>query len=119
MCGFGGGESNDTVIRKTGYRDEAKRQWSCLTTLDLSQIKNEEQLVAMVKVRYGLPYETAKADVDRILRRQAPWRLAHSREWQTSWRVRVPCCRYKRRGGGGPSCWFRSESLQHRDCQPV
>jgi hypothetical protein len=42
-----------------------KRQWSCLTTLDLSQIKNEEQLVAIVKVRYGLPYETAKADVER------------------------------------------------------
>jgi hypothetical protein len=65
MFGFGGGESNETVTRKTGYRDDAKRQWSCLTTLDLSQIKNEEQLVAIVKVRYGLPYETAKADVER------------------------------------------------------
>ncbi len=63
MFGFRGGESNETVTRKTGYRSDAKRQWNCLTTLDLSQIKNEEQLVAMVKVRYGLPYETAKADV--------------------------------------------------------
>ncbi|MCB8821314.1 hypothetical protein [Microvirga rosea] len=65
MFGFRGGESNETVTRKTGYRDDAKRQWSCLTILDLSQIKNEEQLVAMVKIRYGLPYETAKADVAR------------------------------------------------------
>ncbi|WP_256369839.1 hypothetical protein [Microvirga sp. KLBC 81] len=32
--------------------------------MDLSQIKNEEQLIAMVKVRYGLPYETAKADIE-------------------------------------------------------
>jgi len=64
MFGFRGGESDETVTRKIGYRSDAKRQWSCLTTLDLSQIKNEEQLVAMVKVRYGLPYETAKADVE-------------------------------------------------------
>jgi len=64
MFGYQGGESQETVMRKTGYRDDAKRQWGCLTTMDLSQIKNEEQLVAMVKVRYGLPYETAKADVE-------------------------------------------------------
>ena len=64
MFGFRGGESNETVIRKTGYSDDAKRQWSCLTTLDLSQVKNEEQLTALVKVRYSLPYETAKADVE-------------------------------------------------------
>jgi hypothetical protein len=64
MFGYQGGESQDAVTRKTGYRDDAKRQWSCLTTLDLSQIKNEEQLISLVKVRYSLPYETAKADVD-------------------------------------------------------
>jgi hypothetical protein len=64
MFGYRGGESNETVARKTGYRDDAKRQWSCLTTLDLSQVKNEEQLIALVKVRYSLPYETAKADVE-------------------------------------------------------
>lgn len=63
MFGYQGGESQETVTRKTGYRDEAKRQWGCLTTMDLSQIKNEEQLVALVKVRYSLPNETARADV--------------------------------------------------------
>jgi len=64
MFGYQGGESQETLTRKTGYRRDAKQQWSCLTALDLSQIKNEEQLVAMVKVRYGLPYEAAKADVE-------------------------------------------------------
>jgi hypothetical protein len=64
MFGFRGGESDETVTRKTGYRIEARRQWSCLTTLDLSEIKNEEQLVAMLNVRYGLPYEKARSDVE-------------------------------------------------------
>ncbi len=63
MFGFRGGESDDTVTRKTGYRIYAKRHWSCLTTFDLSEIKNEEQLIALVKVRYSLPYETARDDV--------------------------------------------------------
>jgi hypothetical protein len=63
MLGFRGGESDETVTRKIVYRIEAKRQWSCLTTLDLSEIKNEEQLITLVRVRYSLPYETARADV--------------------------------------------------------
>jgi hypothetical protein len=63
MFGFRSGESDETVTRKTGYRIDAKRQWSGLTTADLSEIKNEEQLITLVKVRYSPPYETAKADV--------------------------------------------------------
>lgn len=63
MFGFRGGESDETVTRKTGYRIEAKRQWSGLTTLDLSEIKNEEQLITLVTVRYSLPYEKARSDV--------------------------------------------------------
>jgi hypothetical protein len=63
MFGFRGGESDETVTRKTGYRIDAKRQWSCLTTLDLSEIRNEEQLITLVKVRYSLPYETARTNV--------------------------------------------------------
>jgi hypothetical protein len=31
--------------------------------LSRSQIKNEEQLITLVKVRYSLSYEIAKADV--------------------------------------------------------
>jgi hypothetical protein len=30
---------------------------------DLSQIKTEERLITLVKVRYSVPYETAKADI--------------------------------------------------------
>ena len=63
MFGFRDGESDETVTRKTGYRIEAKRQWSGLTTLDLSEIKNEEQLITLVKVRYSLPYKKARTDV--------------------------------------------------------
>jgi hypothetical protein len=64
MFGYQGGESNETMTRKTQYRSDAKQRWSNLTSLDLSQIKNEEQLITLVKVRYSLPYETAKADVE-------------------------------------------------------
>jgi hypothetical protein len=63
MFGYQGGESQETVTCRTGFRDDAKRQWGCLTTMDLSQIKNEEQLISLVKVRSSLPYETARADV--------------------------------------------------------
>jgi hypothetical protein len=63
MFGFRGGESDETVTRKTGDRIDAKRQRSCRTTLDLSEIKNEEQLITLVKVRYNLPYETVRTDV--------------------------------------------------------
>jgi hypothetical protein len=68
MFGFRGGESESTVARKIGYRGDAKARWSCLTTLDLSQIKNEEQLITLVKVRYSLPYPQAKADVESWMR---------------------------------------------------
>ena len=63
MFGFRGGESDETVTRKTGYRIDAKRQWRDLTTADLSEIKNEEQLIEVVKVRCSLPDEKARADV--------------------------------------------------------
>jgi hypothetical protein len=63
MFGFRGGESDEIVTRKTGYRIDARRQWRGLTTIDLAQVKNEEQLITLVKVRYSLPYGTAKADV--------------------------------------------------------
>jgi hypothetical protein len=67
MFGFTGGESESTVTRKIGYRADAKGKWSCLTTLDLSQVKNKEQLIALVKVRYSLPPSQATADVEAWL----------------------------------------------------
>jgi hypothetical protein len=47
MFGFRGGESESTVARKIGYRTDARQTWNYVTTLDLSQIKNEEQLIAL------------------------------------------------------------------------
>jgi hypothetical protein len=64
MFGYQGGESNETMTRKTQYRSDAKQCWSNLTSLDLSQVNNEEQLITLVKVRYSLSYEAAKADVE-------------------------------------------------------
>jgi hypothetical protein len=63
MFGFRGSESDETVTRKTGYRIDAKRPWRGLTTVDLSEIKNKEQLIEVVQVRCSLTYEKARADV--------------------------------------------------------
>ena len=67
MFGFRGGESDETVTRKTGYRIDAKRQWRGLTTLDLLEIKDEEQLIEVLKVRCSLTYDKARADVQSWL----------------------------------------------------
>jgi hypothetical protein len=64
IFGFRGSESDETVTRKIGYCSDAKRWWSCRTTLGLSQVRNGEQAISLVNVRYSLPYETAKADVE-------------------------------------------------------
>ena len=63
MFGFQGGEQPDTLARKKGYRREAKERWNFLTHFDLSTIKNEAQLVAMVQGRSSVPEAQAKADV--------------------------------------------------------
>lgn len=63
MFGFQGGELPDTVSRKRGYRQEAKQRWGFLTHFDLSTIKNEAQLAAMVQGRSSIPAAQAKSDV--------------------------------------------------------
>ncbi len=63
MFGFRGGESPDTVARKKSYMRDAQQKWSCLTNFDLSTIKNEVQLSAIVKDRYSLSEAQAKSDV--------------------------------------------------------
>ena len=55
MFGFRGGESESTLARLTGYRADAQQKWPTLTYLDLSQIKNEAQLVSKIGERYSLP----------------------------------------------------------------
>ena len=63
MFGFRGGERPDTVARKTGYRQDAKDRWGFLTHFDLSTIKNEAQLRAMVQGRSSIPEAQAKDEV--------------------------------------------------------
>jgi hypothetical protein len=63
MFGFRGGESVETVARKKGYRKDAQDRWGFLTYFDLSTIKNDLQLSAMVKDRTGIPDAQAQSDV--------------------------------------------------------
>lgn len=61
MFGFSGGESRETVARKRGYMAEAQQKWPFLTNFDASTIKNEGQLISLVKDRTG----ASKADAER------------------------------------------------------
>ena len=63
MFGFRGGESADIVKRKRGYMAEAQARWPFLTHFDASTIKNDRQLVTMVKERCSLSQEDAETDV--------------------------------------------------------
>src|SRR5215210_6756360 len=51
------------LARLTGYRADAQQKWPTLTYLDLSQIKNEAQLVSKIGERDSLPPAQAQADV--------------------------------------------------------
>ena len=60
MFGFIGGERADAVRRKRGCMLEAQARWPFLTYFDAATIKNERQLVTMVKERCSL----AQADAE-------------------------------------------------------
>jgi hypothetical protein len=63
MFGFRGGESADAVRRKRGYMVDAQARWPFLTHFDASTIKNDRQLVTMVKERCSLSQEAAESEV--------------------------------------------------------
>lgn len=63
MFGFSGGEGEETIRRKKGYRDSAKVKWPFLTTYDLSTIKTPGQLRAMIQTRASLSEQAVSADV--------------------------------------------------------
>jgi hypothetical protein len=63
MFGFQGGESAETVARKRLYMDDARQRWPFLTRFDASTIRNELQLVSIVKDRSGRSRPEAEADV--------------------------------------------------------
>ena len=63
MFGFQGGECADVVARKRLYMNEAQQHWPFLTNFDASTIRNELQLISMVKDRTGGSRLEAEADV--------------------------------------------------------
>ena len=52
------------MSRKKGYRKDAQQRWSFLTHYDLSTIKNEAQLRAMIKGRSGITEIQAMSEVE-------------------------------------------------------
>ena len=63
MFGFTGADSAETVVRKRVYMAEAQARWPFLTHFDATTIKNERQLITMVKERCSRSQEEAEADV--------------------------------------------------------
>ena len=63
MFGFTGADITETVARKRVYMTEAQKRWPFLTYFDASTIKNERQLVTMIKERCSRSQEDAEADV--------------------------------------------------------
>ena len=63
MFGFTGRDSVENVLRKRVYMAEAQERWPFVTHFDASTIKNERQLVTMVKERCSRSQEDAQADV--------------------------------------------------------
>jgi len=63
MFGFTGADSAETVLRKRRYMADAQARWPFLTNFDASTIKNERQLVTMVKDRCSRSQQDAEVDV--------------------------------------------------------
>jgi hypothetical protein len=63
MFGFTGRDNVENVLRKRVYMAEAQERWPFVTHFDASTIKNERQLVTMVKERCSRSQEDAQADV--------------------------------------------------------
>lgn len=68
MFGFSGGETLETVERKTGYRADAMKKWPFLTMIDLGSIKTEGQLRNLVKIRSSITDAQAEEDVKKWMR---------------------------------------------------
>lgn len=63
-----GADSAEVVVRKRGYTVEAQVRWPFLTHFDASTIKNERQLITMVKERCSRSLQDAEADVAHWMR---------------------------------------------------
>jgi hypothetical protein len=67
MFGFASGESAHVASRKKTRRREAQERWPFLTDFDLSGIRNEDQLVATIIARTGIPEPQARRNVQSWL----------------------------------------------------
>jgi hypothetical protein len=63
MFGFTGDDSVETASCKRRYMADAQRRWPFLTHFDASTVKNERQIVTMVKERCSRSQQDAEADV--------------------------------------------------------
>ena len=63
MFDFTGEDKPEALARKRAYLADAQRRWPFLTHFDASTIKNERQLVTMVKERCSLPQADAEDQV--------------------------------------------------------
>ena len=68
MFGFTGGDSAERVARKRAYMADVQARWPFLTYFDASTIKNERQLVTLVKERCSRSQQDAEADVREWMR---------------------------------------------------
>ena len=63
MFGFTGADNAETVVRKRGYMADAQARWPFLPHFDASTIRNERQLVTLVKERCSLAQANAEKEV--------------------------------------------------------
>lgn len=69
MVGFT--DDIETAARKGRYMADARARWPFLTHFDASTIKNERQLVTMVKARCSRSQEDAESDVRQWMKGKA------------------------------------------------
>ena len=60
---FIGADNAGAVARERAYVADALARWPFITPFDASTIKNDRQLVTMVKERRSLSQEAAESDV--------------------------------------------------------
>ena len=63
MFGFTGSDNAETLDRKRTYMVEARARWPFMTYFDASTIKNERQLITLIKERSSRSLEEVETDV--------------------------------------------------------
>lgn len=87
MFGYHAGTTQQALGRMTAERAIARERWPFLTSIDLSGINAEQQLVSMVKHGTGKSLAGARSDVGEWIvgYRSRVSRSANSETAQSSW----------------------------------